>query len=94
MNSRATKQSAPKHEEPFLGNDSWAKVTVALLDRQVAFLDQLAIDIRLKHRKAISRAEIIRAVVESAIQSGVDLSDSYSSESIVEQVNSARSRKR
>lgn len=30
--------------------------------------DQLAIDIRLKHGKAISRAEIIRALVEAVFQ--------------------------
>jgi len=55
--------------------DSWAKITVVLLDRQVAYLDRIAIDIRLLHGFAISRAELIRALVEAAAQSPLSLSD-------------------
>ena len=43
---------------PIVHTEPWAKITVVLLDRHVAYLDRLAIDIRLKHGKAISRAEI------------------------------------
>jgi len=55
--------------------ESWSKITVVLLDRQVAFLDRLAVDIRLRHGVAISRAELIRALIEAMIQSDVPLSD-------------------
>src|SRR6476660_1157334 len=65
------------HTEP------WAKITVVLLDRHVAYLDRLAIDIRLKHGKAISRAEIIRGLIEAAFQSGIDLSQADSIDTLV-----------
>lgn len=65
------------HTEP------WAKITVVLLDRHVALLDRLAVDIRLKHGKAISRAELIRALIEAAYQSGIDLSDATSSDALI-----------
>jgi hypothetical protein len=55
--------------------DSWAKITVVLLDRHVAYLDRIAVDIRLQFGFAISRAELIRALIEAAAQSGVVLSD-------------------
>ena len=51
---------------PIVHTEPWAKITVVLLDRHVAYLDRLAIDIRLKHGKAISRAEIIRGLIEAA----------------------------
>src|SRR5882672_5542760 len=55
--------------------DSWAKITVVLLDRHVAYLDRIAVDIRLQFGFAISRAELIRALIEAASQSGLVLSD-------------------
>jgi hypothetical protein len=54
---------------------SWAKITVVLLDRHVAYLDRIAVDIRLQYGFAISRAELIRALIEAAAQSGLVLSD-------------------
>ncbi len=74
----------PTRGRPVMHTEPWAKITVVLLDRHVAYLDRLAIDIRLKHGRAISRAEIIRGLIESAFQSGVDLSDAYSIETLVE----------
>ena len=69
---------------PIVHTEPWAKITVVLLDRHVAYLDRLAIDIRLKHGKAISRAEIIRGLIEAAFQSGVDLSQAESTGGLVE----------
>lgn len=68
---------------PVVHTEPWSKVTVVLLDRHVAELDGLAIEIRLKHGKAISRAEIIRALVEAAFTNGVDLSDAESPDDLV-----------
>ena len=50
----------------------------------VSYLDRLAIDIRLKHGKAISRAEIIRGLIEAAFQSGIDLSQAESTDGLVD----------
>ena len=47
-------------------------------------LDTAAIDIRLKHGKAISRAEIIRGLIEAAFQSGIDLSQADSLDTLVD----------
>ncbi|GAC1433939.1 MAG: hypothetical protein NVSMB68_06490 [Thermoanaerobaculia bacterium] len=69
---------------PIVHTEPWAKITVVLLDRHVAYLDRLAIDIRLKHGKAISRAELIRGLIEAAFQSGVDLAQADSLDSLVD----------
>lgn len=58
-----------EHKEP------WTKVTVLLMDRQINWLDQLAVDIRLKTKFAISRAEALRAIVDAIKESGIDLTD-------------------
>ncbi len=66
------------HEEP------WSKVTVVLYERQIDSLDRLASDIRFKSAKsgsrkvALSRAEIIRAAVDAALESGIDLTPATS----------------
>jgi hypothetical protein len=77
-------QNKPNRGRPVVHTEPWAKITVVLLDRHVAYLDRLAIDIRLKHGKAISRAEIIRGLIEAAYQSGVDLSQADSIDTLVE----------
>jgi hypothetical protein len=64
-----------EQERPVTQPDSWAKITVVLLDRHVAYLDRIAVDIRLQFGFAISRAELIRSLIEAAAQSGVVLSD-------------------
>src|SRR5437763_4192609 len=69
---------------PIVHTEPWAKITFVLLDRHVAYLDRLAIDIRLKHGRAISRAEIIRGLIEAAFQSGIDLSQADSIDSLVD----------
>ena len=68
---------------PIVHTEPWAKITVVLLDRHVAYLDRLAIDIRLKHGKAISRAEIIRGLIEAAFKSGIDLTQADSIEALI-----------
>lgn len=57
-----------EHGEP------WTKVTVVLFDRQIAFLDRLSADIRLKTRSAVSRAELIRAMIDAVEAGKIDLS--------------------
>ena len=60
----------------------------------LAYLDRLAIDIRLKHGKAISRAEIIRGLIEASFQSGTDLSQADSIDGIVELLTGSPSKKK
>lgn len=62
----------PVHEE------AWTKVTVVLFDRQIAFLDRLAANIRAQSGAAISRAQLIRALVDAVSEADIDLTASTS----------------
>jgi hypothetical protein len=62
----------PVHDEP------WTKVTVVLFDRQIAFLDQLAGNIRSNTGATMSRAQIIRAFVDAIRDAGLDLTGATS----------------
>jgi hypothetical protein len=62
----------PSHSE------HWTKVTVVLFDRQVVFLDRLGADIRAASGAAISRAHVIRALIDALSESDVDLTGTRS----------------
>ena len=53
--------------------EKWTKVTVVLMDRQVVFLDRLDADVRAATGAAISRAHIIRSLVDALGESDLDL---------------------
>jgi hypothetical protein len=61
----------------------WTRVTVVLLNRHIAYLDRLAVDIRLKHGKIIRRDALVRAFVEAVMRRGVDLSEASSFNALV-----------
>jgi hypothetical protein len=58
---------------PPVHSETWSKVSVVLFDRQIHHLDRLAIDIRGKTGKVLNRAEIIRALIDGLIDSGMDI---------------------
>lgn len=58
---------------PPVYNEKWTKVTVVLFDRQIAFLDALTESIRIKKDASISRAQLLRALVDALGESGMDL---------------------
>lgn len=62
----------PSHTE------QWTKVTVVLFDRQIVFLDRLGADIRASNSVAISRAHIIRALIDALTESDLDLTGTRS----------------
>src|SRR3954471_13271125 len=62
----------PSHTE------HWTKVTVVLFDRQIVFLDRLGADIRAASGVAISRAHVIRALIDSLSESDLDLTGTRS----------------
>jgi hypothetical protein len=70
--SKAGRGRPPVHQE------TWSKVSVVLFDRQIVQLDRLATDIRGKSGKALNRAEIIRALIDALIDSGMDVTASGS----------------
>jgi hypothetical protein len=55
---------------PFVHEEAWSKVSVVLLDRQVAALDRLVSDMREATGKAQNRAGVIRALVDGLLDSG------------------------
>ena len=62
----------PSHTE------QWTKVTVVLFDRQIVFLDRLGADIRASNGVAISRAHVIRALIDALTESDLDLTGTRS----------------
>jgi len=76
----ASKAIAPKDRRakagrgrPPVHNETWSKVSVVLFDRQIVHLDRLATDIRGASGKVLNRAEIIRALIDGLIDSGMDV---------------------
>ncbi len=60
---------------PPVHSESWSKVTVVLLNRQIAFLDRISADIRATSGAVLKRAEIIRALIEALAECGQNLRD-------------------
>lgn len=48
-------------------------MSVVLFDRQIDDLDRLSKEMRRKHGKPMNRAEIIRALIDGLIESGMDV---------------------
>lgn len=65
--------SKPGPGRPPVHSETWSKVSVVLFDRQIRHLDRLATDRRGKSGKALNRAEIIRALIDGLIDSGIDV---------------------
>jgi hypothetical protein len=53
-------------------------VSVVLFDRQITQLDRLAVDGHSRVGKILNRAEIIRALIDGLIDSGMDIATSAS----------------
>jgi hypothetical protein len=53
-------------------------VTVVLFNRQIVFLDRLAANIRAQSGAAISRAQLIRSVVDAISDANIDLTTATS----------------
>jgi hypothetical protein len=66
----------PSHDE------AWTKVTVVLFNRQIVFLDRLAANIRAKTGAAVSRAQLIRAIIDAVTESDIDLTAATSEQEL------------
>lgn len=67
-----------KPGRPPVHDEAWTKVTVVLFNRQIVFLDRLAANIRAQSGAAISRAQLIRAVVDAISEADIDLTTATS----------------
>ena len=63
---------APRGRPP-VHTEAWAKVSVVLFERQVLHLDRLATSMQRTSGKRVNRAEIIRALIDGLINSGLDI---------------------
>ena len=63
---------------PPVHDEAWTKVTVVLFNRQIVFLDRLAASIRAQSGAAISRAQLIRALVDAIGEGDIDLTTARS----------------
>lgn len=63
---------------PPIHDEAWTKVTVVLFNRQIVFLDHLAASIRAQSGAAISRAQLLRALVDAVADADIDLTTATS----------------
>lgn len=52
----------------------WTSINVVMNQRHIAFLDLVRMRFRVQHQGAVSRGEIIRALVEFMVELGIDFS--------------------
>ena len=68
----------PGPGRPPVHSETWSKVSVVLFDRQILQLDRLATDILGRTGEVLNRAEIIRALIDGLIDSGMDITGARS----------------
>jgi len=66
-------RTKPGPGRPPVHNETWSKVSVVLFDRQIHHLDRVGSGVR---GKSLNRAEIIRALIDGLIDSGMDITTS------------------
>jgi hypothetical protein len=71
---------------PTQHEEKWTKVTCVLFNSQIAWLDHLAADIRMKTGAAISRAELIRAMIAAVQEKGINLTEVTSEEEAINEI--------
>jgi hypothetical protein len=69
---RASPHKAGRGRPP-VHQETWSKVSVVLFNRQIRHLDRLSADIRGRSGRVLNRAEIIRALIDGLIDSGMDI---------------------
>ncbi len=74
----------PDVGRPIVHTEPWAKVTVVLDEHHVVYLDLVSLLMRVRHRRAVPRAELIRAFVEFMAQSGIDFTRFATTDEMVE----------
>lgn len=76
--ARSSAVAVRKPGRPPVHDEAWTKVTVVLFNRQIVFLDRLAANIRAHSGAAISRAQLIRALLDALADADVDLTGARS----------------
>ena len=71
-------RTKPGPGRPPVHAETWSKVSVVLFDRQILQLDRLATHDDGRNGKVLNRAEIIRALIDGLIDSGMDITGTSS----------------
>lgn len=77
MATRTTRRTAArpiaKRGRPRTHREAWTKVSVVMFERQVVELDRLTATIRSKTGANLTRAEVIRALLDALNESRLDV---------------------
>jgi len=73
IKAKLPKRSSPARGRPIVHHEAWTKVSVVLFERQILHLDRLSTDVRRTGGKTMNRTEIIRALIDGLIGSGMDI---------------------
>jgi hypothetical protein len=73
--------------------EAWSKVSVVLLDRQIARLDRLVHDIHRATGAMLTRAAVIRALIDGVVGNGLNVAG-ISSESVLRDRIASRFKRR
>jgi hypothetical protein len=76
----------PARGRPRVHAERWSKVSLVLFDRQIAYLDHLSATIRRKTGRAVNRTQIVRALIDALVGSGVNLSSAISETDLVDRL--------
>jgi len=74
---KRTPHAAPgraRRGRPLIHDEAWSKVSVVLMDRQIVRLDRLVSEIHRSTGAVLTRAGVIRALVDGVVASGLDVS--------------------
>jgi hypothetical protein len=80
--TRAAREGKRGPGRPPVHDEAWTKVTVVLFNRQIVFLDRLAANIRAQSGAAISRAQLIRSLVDTLSDGDIDLTTARSEQDL------------
>jgi hypothetical protein len=70
---RTIKRPRARRGRPRTHHEAWTKVSVVMFERQVLELDRLTTTIRGKTGAHLTRAEVIRALLDSLSESRLDV---------------------
>jgi hypothetical protein len=70
---RTTKRPRAKRGRPRTHREAWTKVSVVMFERQILELDRLTTTIRGKTGAHLTRAEVIRALLDALGNSQLDV---------------------
>jgi len=70
---RTNARPSAKRGRPRTHREAWTKVSVVMFERQVLELDRLTTAIRTKTGATLTRAEVIRALLDALHESRIDI---------------------